>query len=383
MQLLQSRQFRFAVLQLLYVLSLSLFFISTIVIAKYNLEQQKISSGFDFLFKSTGWELTFSLFKTSSSDPYWWFILMGMTNTLLAGSLGLILASAIGVVIGVARLSSNPFERLLGTLYVQAIRNVPLILQLFFWYAVVVRLPAPRNAIELGGIFLSNRGLFVPSLNVGSWAIALSVATIVASVAASARIAARRRSTGLVAAGHRAISMVLVAACIACVWALFALGRHAETPWLDMPRLKGMNFQGGFHIQPELFTLILAIAIYGGAYVGEIVRGGFLAVPSGQVEAARSLGLGRWLTFRWVQFPLALRAMLPMLVNQYIWLVKATTLGIVVGFADLFMVIATAITQSGQTLELVGILMAGFLAINITLATVGNRINRAVALKSR
>jgi ABC-type amino acid transport system permease subunit len=150
---------------------------------------------------------------------------------------------------------------------------------------------------------------------------------------------------------------------------------------LDFPSLQGLNLRGGLRIPPEFSALAVAIAIYGGSYIAEIVRGGFKAVGKGQMEAANSLGLTAWQVFTLVRLPLALRAMLPILANQYVWLMKATTMGIAVGFSDFFMIVALTINHSGQTLEAIGILMGGFLMINLTLAALFNRINKAIALK--
>ena len=159
------------------------------------------------------------------------------------------------------------------------------------------------------------------------------------------------------------------------------LGHTGGAQIMTWPAVRGLNIQSGYRIPPEIYALVFAIAIYGGAYVAEIVRGGFNAVSKGQVEAAQSLGLTPWSVFSRVRFPLAFRSMLPILTNQYVWLIKATTLGIIVGFADFFMVVNAAITHSGQTFELVGLLMVTFLIINFTLAAILNRINKAVALK--
>ena len=150
---------------------------------------------------------------------------------------------------------------------------------------------------------------------------------------------------------------------------------------MTFPVLRGLNLSGGLRLSPEFTTLVVAMAIYGGTYIGEIVRGGFLAAGKGQVEAGSALGLSGWQVFSRVPFPLALRAVLPILTNQYVGLLKATTPGIAVGFTDFFMIDVLAINHSGQTVEAMGILMAGFLTINLTLAAVFNRINRAIALK--
>ncbi|TIX40549.1 MAG: ABC transporter permease subunit, partial [Mesorhizobium sp.] len=162
---------------------------------------------------------------------------------------------------------------------------------------------------------------------------------------------------------------------------ILMIGRLPDAPLLDFPALQGLNLKGGLRIPPEFSALAVAIAIYGGSYIAEIVRGGFKAVGKGQVEAALSLGLSPWRVFTLVKLPLALRAMLPILANQYVWLIKATTMGIAIGFTDFFMIVSLTINHSGQTLESIGILMAGFLTINLSLAAVFNRINKAIALK--
>jgi len=159
------------------------------------------------------------------------------------------------------------------------------------------------------------------------------------------------------------------------------MGHTSGSSVISFPALKGLNFKGGVRVSPEFSAMVVSIAIYGGSYIGEIVRGGFKSVGKGQIEAAKSLGLNTWQEFTRIRFPLALRAMMPILTNQYVWLIKATTMGIVVGFTDLFMIISVSINQSGQTIELIGILMGAFLLINFSLAAVLNRFNRAIALK--
>jgi general L-amino acid transport system permease protein len=178
-----------------------------------------------------------------------------------------------------------------------------------------------------------------------------------------------------------AIQLAGAAAALVFVVLILIVGRLPDAPFIDFPALQGLNLRGGLRIPPEFSALAIAIAIYGGSYIAEIVRGGFKSVGKGQMEAALSLGLSPWRVFTLVRLPLALRAMLPILANQYVWLMKATTMGIAVGFTDFFMIVALAINHSGQTLEAIGILMAGFLAINLSLAAIFNRINKAIALK--
>jgi ABC-type amino acid transport system permease subunit len=177
------------------------------------------------------------------------------------------------------------------------------------------------------------------------------------------------------------VQLAAAAAALACAVLILLAGHLPDTPFFDFPSLQGLNLRGGLRIPPEFSALVIAIAIYGGSYIAEIVRGGFKAVGKGQMEAANSLGLTSWQVFTLVRLPLALRAMLPILANQYVWLMKATTMGIAVGFSDFFMIVALTINHSGQTLEAIGILMGGFLIINLSLAALFNRINKAIALK--
>jgi len=379
-RLLRNQKVRNALLQILYVGVLAFIVVGGAIAARQNLIDQGIVSGFDFLFKSTGWDINFSLLPVSARDPYWWFFVNGVINTLFLGSFGLVLATTIGAIVGLTRTSSNELAQLLGRIYVDFFRNIPLILQVIFWYAVFTRLPSPRNAIEASGFLLSNRGFYAPFPNItaiGATVIAIS------AIAAMAALIWLGRTTRLEIPRDRRLSLQLgaLAAAFVCIFATLWLGRIPGAPLLDLPSLQGLNVRGGLRIPPEFMALLVAMAIYGGAYIGEIVRGGFKAVGRGQVEAAQSLGLSPWRIFSLVQVPLALRAMLPILANQYVWLIKATTMGIVVGFTDFFMITALTINHSGQTLEAIFILMAGFLIINLSLAAVFNRINKAIALK--
>ncbi len=175
----------------------------------------------------------------------------------------------------------------------------------------------------------------------------------------------------------------MIAATAILFLALLFTGRTPDAPVFTLPEMQGLRFAGGFDIKPEFFALLVSIAIFGGAYVGEIVRAGFLSVDKGRIEAARALGLSGWQVNRFVRIPLAFRAILPALSNQYIWLMKATTLGIAIGFPDYFMVVSTSINQSGQTMELLALLMGGFLVINYAMGASLNLLNSRIALKGR
>ncbi|QDC00841.1 ABC transporter permease subunit [Mesorhizobium sp. 8] len=378
--LLRNQKVRNALLQIFYVGALGAMVLAGILIARRNLAAQGITSGFDFLFKSTGWDMNFSLLPATAMDPYWWFFLNGIINTLFLGTFGLVLATVVGTIVGLARTSSNDLARLLGRTYVDIFRNIPLILQVFFWYAVITHLPSPRAAEESWGTFLTSRGLYVPVPNVGAWTLAAAGVAVLAAAVLPLWLGRTHRIDRPL--GQRLpLQLAAATAALACAMLILLAGRLPDAPFLDVPELKGLNLRGGLRIPPEFATLVVAIAIYGGSYIAEIVRGGFKAVGKGQMEAANSLGLTSWQVFTLVRLPLALRAMLPILANQYVWLMKATTMGIAVGFTDFFMIVALTINHSGQTLEAIGILMGGFLVINLTLAAVFNRINKAIALK--
>ncbi len=379
---LKNQKTRNAVIQVSFVGTLLAALLIVTLTARHNLDALGIVSGFDFLFRSTGWGIGFSLIPYSPQDPYWRVILIGILNTLFLGVIGLTLATVIGVLVGMARTAENGLANLVGAFYVETFRNIPLIVQVFFWYAIATRLPGPRQAISFGdGLFLSSRGLYVPGLNVSEGLGFLAIAMALVTLGLIIWVTGARRFRRLEPSQKNRLRLALLGAGILVAVILLWMGRIPDTPVISFPALKGLNFKGGVRVSPELSTLAFAIGIYGGAYIAEIVRGGFKSVGRGQVEAAKALGLNGWEVFSRIRFPLALRAMLPILTNQYVWLIKATTMGIAIGFTDFFMIISISINHSGQTIELIGILMAGFLVINFSLAAVLNRINRAIALR--
>lgn len=382
-QLLANRKTRSWVYQGGYALFWGALVVACVLSARHNLAESNIISGFGFLQKSTGWKVGFSLIEFRASDPYWKVLLVGFMNTLFLGVIGLVLATVVGTVVGLARTAQNDLANLLGTLYVETFRNIPMIVQAFFWYAVVTHFPGPREALRYWGdsVFVSSRGVYLPGLNVTGLSAFLAICVLLLALGLVLWVGMARRFRRMERAPKRQLRLGILLAGLGIVIAILTLGRVPETPLVGIPELKGLSFVGGIRIPPELSALALSMAIYGGAYIAEIVRGGFKSVGRGQVEAAQSLGLTPWQVFANVRLPLALRSMLPILTNQYVWLIKATTLGIAIGFTDFFMVVSISINQSGQTLELIGILMAGFLIINFGLAAILNRINRAIALK--
>jgi len=365
---------------------IGLVLIVTLVLAFYYvkaaLERQHITAGFDFLLRTTGWEIGFSLLPYKISDPYWYVILIGILNSLFIGLIGLGLATIVGVMIGAMRISLNPILRLIGTCYIEAIRNVPLILQAIFWYTFFTRLPPPKQAIDLSGmVILSARGIFLPRINASSLYEFAAVGIIIAAIIISLTLILLPRQTLRQRLILPKLSKWVLALGLLLALCTLIVGKKSGESLFDLPQLRGLNFSGGLRLSPEFAALLTAMSLYGGAFLGEIVRAGFLSVRQGTLEAAQALGLSKRHVFTHIHLPLAVRAVLPTMTNQYVWLIKATTLGIVVGFSDFFTIIATAINHSGQTLELIFILMVGFLLINNLLAALMNMINRKFALR--
>lgn len=375
---LRNQRHREWLLQATVVSLAAVLIIAMVVNARTSLEAQGMTSGFGFLKRSTGWDFSFSVLPYSISDPYWRTMLIGILNTLLLGGLGIFFATLIGIAIGLIRTSRNYLFALLGTVYVEVFRNVPLILQAVFWYAIVSHFPRPRSAYNFADtVFLSGRGVYFPVFNISMLAVLFAVLLLVGWLLLKLWIRDRFHSRD----GQRWFNRMGWIAIILAIAVIAWMGRIPDTPLLNIPALKGLNFRGGMRMPPELTALVIAIALYGGAYIGEVVRAGLMSVPRGQIEAGLMTGLKPRHIFTRIRLPLAVRAVLPSLTNQYVQLMKATTIGLVVGFSDFFMIISTSINQSGQTLELLAILMGGFLLINLSIAFVMNSLNRRLALK--
>lgn len=346
---------------------------SAVESARTNLAALGISSGFAFLDRATGWSYSFSLFERSIDDTYRRTLFIGFTNTLFLGALSIVLATILGFLVGTLRDAKNVAAYSAATIFVQIFRNVPLILQLVFWYAILIHMPGPRQAISVADMmFLSNRGVMVPVLNVG-----LGAGTILVIAAAALAVVIHRVSSlGTLAK----VGAWLAAVVVLSVGVGLAVVPEGE-PIISVPALKGLRFVGGLEVSVELTAMVIGIVLYGAAYIAEVVRGGLKEVPQGLVEAGQALGLkGATIWFQ-IKMPMALRTIIPPLGNQWIFLMKATTIGVAIGFSDLFMIVSTSITQSGQTLELIGILMASFLLINFVLALAINWLNARLQLK--
>jgi len=372
--LLASQRFQRVTIQTVFLAVIFISLITLVIVGRTNIQEQGIATGFGFLERSTGWPMSFSLIEVGPRSTYARVLFAGLLNTLLVGVLTLFFATLLGLIIALLRVSNNTLMRLTGTAYVEIFRNVPVILQVFFWYAVLTHLPGVRDAISLGNVvFLSNRGLNLPApaLSGLGWSLLMLGVVLIGVALFLTRKSEkpRWRWAGL------ALALLFVL--------LLIFARVPEVGLFSVPEQKGLRFVGGMTLKPEFSALLIGLVLFGASYIGEIIRGGLLSIDKGRLEAAAALGLRPWQINRFVRIPLAFRAMLPALTNQYVWLMKGTTIGIAIGYPDYFAVISTSINQAGNTIELIGLLMLGFLLINYTLGFGMNRLNNRLKLKGR
>ena len=323
-----------------------------------NLERQNIATGFGFLHKESSFEIGESLIGYSAADTYGRALLVGVLNTLKVSFIGIILTVVLGTIIGVSRLSTNWLVSRLAAAYIEVMQNIPVLLQLFFWYSIFYEyLPSPRRTLNLfDHFFLNKRGFFfaVPQAH-PAWTMAgLAFAVACVGVYVLRRWARQRMDrTGQTFPVYRTALGLLLGLPLLFWW----LGGAPLD--LDIPRLKGFNFQGGVAFSPEFGALLLGLVLYTAAFVAEIVRAGIQSVSHGQTEAAMSLGLkpGRILTL--VILPQALRVIIPPLTSQMLNLIKNSSLAVAIGYPDFVSVANTTINQSGQAIEGVALIMAG------------------------
>jgi general L-amino acid transport system permease protein len=347
-----------------------------------NLAARHIATGFGFLNREAGFGILQTLIDYAPNNTYGRAIIVGVLNTVLVAVIGIVLATIIGTLIGIGRLSRNWLLARLCSGYVETLRNVPLAVQLFFWWSLMNQsLPPVRQAWNpLPDVYLSVRGLALPVPHPGAASDAMLVALAVGLVAAFAvaRWARRRQAeTG------RSFPALLVGAVlvIGCPLAVFlALGAPLQ---LDRPELRGFNFRGGVVLVPELVTLLMGLITYTASFIAEIVRSGILAVSHGQTEAALALGLRRGQTLRLVILPQALRVIIPPLISQYLNLTKNSSLALLVGYPDIVSIANTTLNQTGQAIEGIAIIMAVFLTISLSISGVMNWYNKRIALVER
>jgi general L-amino acid transport system permease protein len=352
-----------------------------------GLRRANIPLSFDFLRFTAGFAISESSIAYESNSTYARAFLVGIVNTLRVAGFGIILATLLGTLIGIGRLSSNWLLRTIAATYVAIIRNTPLLVQLIFWYvAVILKLPRVRNSVGINGVILaSNRGLAVawptPTTNFDAWVPWLWGGLLLGVMA----YAARRWQLARADRPGAAFPQGLLVAGLTVLLGALAVGLTTGTGPLtiDQPALQGFNFSGGMTLTPEYFALLLGLTIYTAAFIAEVVRAGIQAVDKGQLEAARALGLSPGLTLRLVTFPQALRVIIPPMTNQYLNLTKNSSLGIAVGFPDLFNVSTTIFNQSGRSVQVIILIMVSYLSVSLLTSLVMNIYNSRIRLVER
>jgi general L-amino acid transport system permease protein len=319
-----------------------------------------ISTGFGFLAQPAGFGIGEAPIPFTAEDSYLRAFGVGLLNTLKVSALGVVLATLVGVLAGLGRLSGNIFVSAIATGYVELFRNTPQLLQIVFWYSLATNLPRPRQALEpIAGVFLSNRGLYLP------WPELDGVVLAALALGVLAALVFRRHGV--------ALALLLAFGPALLAWA--ATG--GSLAW-DRPVLRGLNFRGGARLSPEFIALLLGLGLYIGAFIAEIVRAGILSVSRGQTDAAKALGLGPWQATRLVVLPQALRLMVPPATGQYVSLVKNSSLAVAIGYPDVVNIGNTTINQTGQVVEGVLMIAAVYLTISLAIAGAMNLYNRVV-----
>lgn len=340
-----------------------------------NLQKQNIASGFSFLGRTAGFDISQALIDYKNTDTYARAFWAGLLNTLLVAAVGAVLATVLGFALGVARLSSNWIVAKLALVYVEIVRNVPLLLWLFMiYFGVLLHLPPPGESVHVLGGMLNQRGLYLPVVGGGGQLIAgVGLLALGAGAGWGMRGAGKRNWRG---ADAVLLGLFLVPglAALSLAWPLR----------FDVPAMGRFNVEGGVAILPELMALVIGLVTYTGAYIGEIVRAGIQSVGIGQRQAASALGLDEGQALRFVIVPQGLRAIIPPLTNQYIGLAKNSSLAVAVGYPDLVSVFAgTILNHTNQAVETIAITMAVYLALSLAISGVMGVFNARVALRER
>jgi general L-amino acid transport system permease protein len=381
--LLNDPVFRGRVYQTVLAVAVVVFFVWIGANTVANLKAQNKAMGFDFLWLTSGFDISFHLIPYDRSSLYIEAFFVGLTNTLLVAAIGIVFATLLGFIAGIARLSSNWLVRSIATVYIEVFRNVPLLVQLFFWYFGVLKAmpPVKQSLVLFGGVVANQRGLYVPRPLLDDrfvWVVAALVIAIVGSLIY--RTFARRL---LERTGRRLpVAWVALAAIVllpSLAW--LVSGTNLQ---LELPTLQGFNYKGGYTLPPELVALTFGLVWYTGTFIAEIVRAGITSVSKGQTEAAQALGLRESDRLRLVILPQAMRVIVPPLTSQFLNLTKNSSLGAFIGYPDLVNVFAgTALNQTGRAIEIITMTMLVYLTFSLTTSAFMNWYNARVALKER
>lgn len=360
---------------------LALVVIFVVNITAENLERVGITTGLGFLNDPSGFEVAFSMIDHSASHTHLNVFWVGIVNTLLASVIAISLSTLIGLVVGVAQLSSNKITAAISRTYVEAFRNIPLLLIIFFWYFITITIfPHVAESYSLGEFaFLNRRGLFLPSVDMDT--ITFIVVILLFSIPFLSPYFLSKSRFGHTFSRTK-IFLTSLLTTIVLIGLLFISGLLNAT--VEMPIAGRFNISGGFEIIPEFFALIVGLSIYHGAFVAENVRGGILAVPKGQSEAALSTGLSNWQTMRYVIIPQALRIIIPPYISITLNIVKNTSLGAAIAFPELMNVFAgTSLNQTGNAIEIILMVMLFYFVVSMVLSIILNIYNRRIQIVER
>ena len=344
-----------------------------------NLRRLGLNFGFEFITRNSSFDIANPPFEFSPRDPYYKAILVGLVNSLQVMFFGIILATILGITVGIGRLSDNWLVRKLATIYVETLRNTPLLLQLFFWYfAVFLKLPRIENSLNIGNtIYLSNRGMTIPWFVTNGQTI-VSFILIITTISIAIFLWQKRikliEETG--ASGQKSLYLLIGSLIIAI--AIFFFG----IDW-NLPQYESNSIAGGINLSPEFATLLIGLSIYTASFIAEVVRAGIQSVSKGQWEAARALGLRPGLVMQLVIFPQALRVMIPPLTSEFLNLAKNSSLAIAIGYNDVYAISNTISNQTGKAVEILLIIVSIYLTINLIISLGMNRLNKSVQLKER
>lgn len=347
-----------------------------------QLRQLGLPISFKFLKINASFDIGESLIPYSRADTYWRAYLVGVLNTIQVAVLGIIFTTILGVIVGVARLSTNWLVNKLAAVYIEILRNIPLLVLLIFWYTgFFLQLPDVRGALNVGGAYFSQRGIAfpwpLPTETTGSYHVVLLIGLLLSVIVGYLLYRQGKKTGRMPLYGLWALLVFLVVAALG-IWAL-----HPYT--IDWPHLpeKGFNFLGGKTFSPEFMALLSGLVIYTSAFVAEVVRAGIQSVSKGQVEAARALGLNSFETLRFVVFPQALRVIVPPMTSQYLNLTKNSSLAVAIGYPDIVHVYGTIINQSGRAVEMTMIMMATYLTFSLSTSAFMNWYNQKIKLVER
>jgi general L-amino acid transport system permease protein len=375
----EKRAIFFQIVALLVVFGISYYLFSN---TQANLERQNIATGFGFLGKEASFEIGESLITYTAADSYAKALLVGALNTIKVAIIGIIFTVMLGTIIGIARLSHNWLVSRLAAVFIEVMQNIPVLLQLFFWYAIFYEtLPSPRQAISpMPGVFLSNRGLIfgVPAEHAAHIAMLWAFGAAMLCAWALSRWAHQRQDRTGQTFPAISVGFLLCLIFPAIAWLLYG----APTA-MDIPVLTGFNIKGGLTVSPEFTALLLGLIIYTSAFVAEIVRAGIQSVSRGQIEAAMAVGLRPGKVLRLVILPQASRVIIPPLTSQMLNLTKNSSLAVAIGYADFVAVTNTTINQTGQAIEGVALIMVVYLTFSLSTSAFMNWYNKKVALVER